>query len=60
MGWAALAFLALAAVLAALALRISTAPTSADDRLGSAIFAAASAVCALIAVVLWAIWVSLG
>lgn len=60
MGWAALAFLALALALFVVALRINAAPTSADDRLGSLIPGLAGAVCALIAAVLWVVWVSLG
>lgn len=60
MGWFALAFLILAIALFVWANRIYFASEVADERLGSLIPGFGAAVSAVIAIVLWMVWVSLG
>lgn len=60
MGWAALVLFAFAAALLWLAWQTNIAQTSADDRLGSAIYAVLGAACLLLSVLLWGLWLSFG
>lgn len=60
MGWAALVLFAFAAALLWLAWQTNIAQTSADDRLGSAIYAVLGVACLVASVLLWGLWVSFG
>ncbi len=60
MGWAALVLFAFAVVLLWLAWQTNIKQTSADERLGSLIYAVLGAACLLLAVLVWGAWLSFG
>lgn len=60
MGWATLALFAIGCALLWMAWSENARPTSADQRLGSAVFAILAAACLGLAFLLWMAWVSFG
>jgi len=60
MGWAALVLLVIGCALLWMARVANARPTSADDRLGSAIFVVLAAACLGLALLLWVAWVTFG